>query len=412
MICTFCGSENRAENRFCGMCGVRLERRTAERRVSQMGSLRCPSCSHVNDPGYRFCSMCGTRIERRVQDRRGADDQIRATALANAQLPPPESSRLKTALPREPEIPPAPDVPAKAASVASVLSRGRTQSGTIYMNPEKITSSTSIGGPSFLGLNSEPLSEGEYLLEDDSSSRGGLRTLVLLAILAAILGLIFVQWRSSYRANPRPQPAKPAPSDYQPQGDNRPPAKPATPGTAQNSNPPQSSATKNPDTAPKQNVSETQNDRTAEAASDAAKENKSASSVNGKSSAAAENDDEESGDVKQAVGGDSKTIPPEKQRPSAALIRAQQYLQGRGVRQSCEQGLMYLKAATEQNDPRAAVQMAALYSSGHCVEQNRVKAYQWFSSAHELDPSNTWIEKNLNQLWARMSPEERRHVQN
>ena len=74
-------------------------------------------------------------------------------------------------------------------------------------------------------------------------------------------------------------------------------------------------------------------------------------------------------------------------------------------------GLMYLKAATEENDPRAAVQMAALYASGHCVEQDRVKAYQWFSSAHELDPNNTWIEKNLNQLWARMTPEERRHVQ-
>src|SRR5947209_1372508 len=216
MICTFCGSENRAENRFCGMCGVRLERRTVERRANPMGSLKCSSCSHVNDPGYRFCSMCGSRIERRVQDRRGADDQSRATALANAQLPPPEASRLKTALPSGSEIPPAPEAP------ASVPSRSRTQSGTIYMNPEKITSTTSIGGPSFLGLNSEPLSEGEYLLEDDSSSRGGLRTLVLLAILAAILGLIFVQWRSSYRANPRPQPAKPAPSDYQPQGGNRP----------------------------------------------------------------------------------------------------------------------------------------------------------------------------------------------
>src|SRR5436305_3357155 len=266
MICTFCGSENRAENRFCGMCGVRLERRTAERRANQMGSLKCPSCSHVNDPGYRFCSMCGSRIERRVQDRRGADDQSRATALANAQLPPPEASRLKTALPSGPEIPPAPEAP------ASVPSRSRTQSGTIYMNPEKITSTTSIGGPSFLGLNSEPLSEGEYLLEDDSSSRGGLRTLVLLAILAAILGLIFVQWRSSYRANPRPQPAKPAPSDYQPQGDNHSPAKPPSPSTAQN--PPPAAAAKNPDTtAPQQNAAKTQTDRTAEIDSDATKEN-------------------------------------------------------------------------------------------------------------------------------------------
>src|SRR5947209_7410050 len=111
MICTFCGSENRAESRFCGMCGVRLERRTTERRAKQTGSLTCPSCSHINEPGYRFCSMCGSRIERRIQDRRGADDQSRATALANAQLPTPESSRLKAALPRDAEIPAAPEWP-------------------------------------------------------------------------------------------------------------------------------------------------------------------------------------------------------------------------------------------------------------------------------------------------------------
>ena len=99
------------------------------------------------------------------------------------------------------------------------------------------------------------------------------------------------------------------------------------------------------------------------------------------------------------------------QKPSAALVRAQQYLQGRGVPQSCEQGLIYLKAATEQNDPRAAVQMGALYSSGFCVEQDRVKAYKWFASAHDLEPSNRWIDRNLNQLWAQMSPDERRKVQ-
>jgi len=120
--------------------------------------------------------------------------------------------------------------------------------------------------------------------------------------------------------------------------------------------------------------------------------------------------EEDTGDVKQAVGGNSKTLPPEKAKPSAALVRAQQYLQGRGVPQSCEQGMMYLKAATEENDPRAAVQMGALYSSGHCVQQDRVQAYKWFSTARNLEPENTWIEKNLNQLWAEMTPEERRNI--
>src|SRR5215472_16290622 len=93
MICTFCGSENRQGNRFCGMCGVRLERRNAERRVKDNGSTQCNSCGHINEPGYKFCGMCGLRVDRRTEDRRGAPEKSRANAMANAQLPTPESRR-------------------------------------------------------------------------------------------------------------------------------------------------------------------------------------------------------------------------------------------------------------------------------------------------------------------------------
>ncbi len=92
------------------------------------------------------------------------------------------------------------------------------------------------------------------------------------------------------------------------------------------------------------------------------------------------------------------------------LLRAQQYLQGRGVKQNCEQGLLYLRAATQKNEPAAAVQMGALYASGHCVQRDQVTAYRWFNSAHELDPANPWIQTNLDQLWAQMTPQERQRV--
>ena len=95
-------------------------------------------------------------------------------------------------------------------------------------------------------------------------------------------------------------------------------------------------------------------------------------------------------------------------KPSASLVRAQQYIRGKGVPQNCEQGLLYLKAATDKSDPGAAIQMAALYSSGLCVKQDRVMAYRWFNSAHELQPANMWIQKNMDQLWAQMSSQERR----
>ena len=76
-------------------------------------------------------------------------------------------------------------------------------------------------------------------------------------------------------------------------------------------------------------------------------------------------------------------------KPSTALVKAQQYLRGHGVPQNCEQGLLYLHAATDKNDPGAAIQMAALYSSGVCVKQDRVMAYRWFNSAHELQPGES-----------------------
>jgi TPR repeat protein len=95
-------------------------------------------------------------------------------------------------------------------------------------------------------------------------------------------------------------------------------------------------------------------------------------------------------------------------RPSATLVRAQQFLQGRGVPQNCEQGLIYLRAAAQKNEPAAAVQMGALYSAGHCVKQDRVMAYRWFNSAHELQPANQWIQKSMDQLWAQMNEQERR----
>jgi TPR repeat protein len=106
-------------------------------------------------------------------------------------------------------------------------------------------------------------------------------------------------------------------------------------------------------------------------------------------------------------GAEDARIPDYK--PSASLVRAQQYIRGTGgVSQNCEQGLLYLHAATDKSDPGAAIQMAALYSSGICVKQDRVMAYRWFNSAHELQPANVWIQRNMDQLWAQMSSQERR----
>jgi len=400
MQCTFCGKENRPEYKFCGMCGVRLERRHAERRAEQSGDrVKCASCGHQSDPGLKFCGMCGTRIDRRLNDRRGvAAEPSRAAAIANAQLPTPEAASSR------------PSRPSSAVATVDLPEAGpRRVEPAMFRNEPAADSG--ISGPSFLGLNGQPDSNGEYLLEDEPS-RGGLRKLLLLVIIAAILGLIFVQWRSSFKASPKTSPSKtePAPSP-QPQAANQPPE-----GS-------QISTTSEPAAAPEKNPKATadapaadgkqKNETTlgsvipnAVAAPTSAPDPAEAKPEEAKPEEAKPEDDGGAPTNADVKASDEARLPDHK--PSPALVRAQQYLQGRGVPQNCEQGMIYLKAATDKGDPGAAIQMAALYASGHCVKQDRVLAYRWFNSAHELEPANMWIQKNMDQLWAQMTSQERR----
>lgn len=402
MLCIFCGTENRPEYKFCGSCGVRLERRQMERRTDKSGvSTKCESCGHVNEPGMKFCGMCGTRVERRMAERRGASDEARAAAIANAQLPSPDAAGRK---PARVAVPAA----VEEAEPASLPRRGepaifRDESGRKSVRSES-GNGGHISGPSFLGLNAQPGNNGdvEYLLEDEPSG-GGLRKLILLLILAAIAGLVFVQWRSSFKANPKPGPAKIEPSTPSPgpQGSNatQPPAVPGDPS---------SDGTKTA-AAGAAAVS----DGAAATDANVPKAQPTALEGEGTSSNATTEDTADKKPPPDEVLPNADSKAPEEAKlpdykPSAALVRAQQYIRGTGVRQNCEQGLLYLKAATDKSDPGAAIQMAALYSSGLCVKQDRVMAYRWFNSAHELQPANMWIQKNMDQLWAQMSSQERR----
>lgn len=419
MLCTFCGTENRPEYKFCGTCGVRMERRQVERRTSVSGvSTKCAGCGHLNEPGMKFCGMCGTRVERRLEERRGTGDEPRAAAIANAQLPPPDvkGRRTMTQVAASPEE--ANGVP------VSLPRRGepaifRNEPPRKESSPREVVRSESgnggrISGPSFLGLSSQPDNNGEveYLLEDEPTG-GGLRKLLLLVILAAILGLVFVQWRSSFKASPKPSaaPAKSDPStpSTAPQGSNQPsdPAAPSSPESPKIEGSGTSAITNSAATelkAPRAQPTALENAPAAPTTSSDSAEDFSATKSQPADKAPAAG--------KALPDSDSKAteearIPDYK--PSAALVRAQQYIRGSGgVAQNCEQGLLYLKAATDKSDPGADIQMAALYSSGICVKQDRVMAYRWFNSAHELQPANVWIQRNMDQLWAQMSSQERR----
>jgi hypothetical protein len=405
MLCTFCGTENRPEYKFCGSCGVKLERRQMERRKDKSGvSTKCESCGHVNEPGMKFCGMCGTRVERRMVERRGSSEESRAAAIANAQLPSPDAAGRKTARVAAPAA-------VEEAAPVSLPRRGepaifRDQSGRKEAVRGESGNGGHISGPSFLGLNAQPGSDNdaEYLLEDEPSG-GGLRKLILLLILAAIAGLVYVQWRSSFKANPKPGPTKVEPSTPAPgpQGSNaaQPPSAPTGPYSGA------SKTAANGAAAVTDGAVAT--DATVPKAQPTALEESTGSST--PSSTTEDTADKKPPNDEALPNADTKAPEEAKipdYKPSAALVRAQQYIRGAGVRQNCEQGLLYLKAATDKSDPGAAIQMAALYSSGLCVKQDRVMAYRWFNSAHELQPANMWIQKNMDQLWAQMSSQERR----
>lgn len=384
MVCSFCGTENRPENKFCGMCGVRLERRHLDRRsASTPASLECQGCGSVNDAGYKFCGNCGTRIERRVADRRGEAREGRSPSSSKVvDLPSPMPVERRQ--------------PASAVVTGNAVREVQTRAPAEPLFRAERAEHHGIQGPSFLGLSDDPDQDGDYLLDEENGSRGGLRKLVLVAILAAIVALIFMQWRSSLRANPKhSNPATSSPS--------------AAPS-------PQSGV-QSPSSA---------NDERANQVEPAAMAQEPALPVDGKTksvetkaaaSPSPQMDDPPAGaslNVAERSAEPPRPDPiatpeiPADQKPSNTLIRAQQFLQGRGVQQNCEQGLIYLRAAAQKNEPAAAVQMGALYAAGHCVQQDKVMAYRWFNAAHELQPANQWIQRNLNQLWTEMSEQEHR----
>jgi hypothetical protein len=410
MLCTFCGTDNSPENKFCGMCGVRLERRKIERRVRHgTASLKCASCGHVCEAGTTFCGMCGARIERRVAERRTNEE--RANAIANVQLPSPEIPEKAHAAPPPSaveDIPheAVPEEPAAATAPADASSRPpaifRSASAAARPTPAE---RPAISGPSFLGL-SEPAGDGEYLLQEEKSSGTFVRTLVFLVLVAVVAGLVFLGWRSGLLAILKgPEPAKPVPAAVSPE-DTKPKAEGSpTPDAASTSS--VTEATPAPPAAVASDKSpEAQPDSTKPAVAatpEPAAESRKADSTN--------SDDTRSRAAKNAAMKEKARQEAASLKPSAALLRAQDYLQGRnGVRQDCDQGLAYLRAAVQRSEPAAAMQMGELYANGRCVQQDRVMAYRWMNSAREKAPGNPTIQATVDQLWGRMTPQERQEA--
>ena len=87
---------------------------------------------------------------------------------------------------------------------------------------------------------------------------------------------------------------------------------------------------------------------------------------------------------------------------------AESYIYGRGLPQSCEQGVTILREASNRGNYKAQIKLGALYATGNCVTLDRVQAYRFLTRALQGKPGNTWVEQNRSMLWAQMSEQERR----
>ncbi len=100
-----------------------------------------------------------------------------------------------------------------------------------------------------------------------------------------------------------------------------------------------------------------------------------------------------------------------KGNPDAPVRLADLYVKGDGVPRSCEQALVLLKTAATKENVLARNRLAGMYSSGTCVQRNRVEAYRWVSSALAVDPNSHWAQQNRDSIWQQMTPEERAAAQ-
>ena len=411
MKCRSCGQTNQLENKFCGFCGrpAQQERRSAERRIIAWEPQQCRSCGYKNSAGNKFCGMCGTALQ---ADRRSAERR-------SQQVKSPDGSR---AVPiKSPSA--APADPADDSTHAATSYLGAPSPSSTKPRGEWVRSS----GSSFLGLEDEGPSDPEYLLTDEEPRGGGhWRALVALAILATVGYLVVKNWDSPTFAAAIAQIQKhsQSASNPEPKPQSQPSTEQSSISTDENaaSAEPEKQATKAPQGTIKNDAAESSKAATSTASPpDTTASNKSeiASSKEAHKSESAIPEEDRNDKTDSEAANGTKTNPsrtPTENSTSTTAPgqdlyeRGQAYLSGHGTEQSCDQGVVYTRAAAQQGNPKAAVQMGALYATGRCVSQDRVQAYNWFNEALRNDPNNEYVERSRSTLWAQMTSEERQRA--
>jgi hypothetical protein len=361
--------------------------------------MRCNRCGNDNPSENRFCGMCG------------------ATLLPPAAptVPETQTQRAASAGPGIPSVATAPPRPAQETP--------RPAAPAPKHEP-------SISGPSFLGLGDTPPRKRaslsidphhgghsgnlDYLLEDDQEpKRGGAgKGIFIIVVLVIVVGFGYLRFRNNgfkWSANDN----KPAPAQQ--------------PAADSSTNPP---ATSSPSITPEPAPAQTQSPQATAPAH---------AETNSALPAAAPENTAKTGDSKPPApdnsaenadgNGDAPAPPPAKTakaepkppkpapakpspvakpaRASDPVAEAQKYLYGKGAPQNCDRGLQLLKPEANKANPKAMIEMGALYSAGLCTPRDLPTAYRWFAQALRKDPDNLSVQTDLQKLWGEMTQPER-----
>jgi hypothetical protein len=379
--------------------------------------MRCSRCGNDNPGDNRFCGMCGaTLLPPSPSPKTIPETQTQRAASAAASLQEPVLAA--------PVRPPEPPRPAAAPA------------------PQR---EPSISGPSFLGLNDpapprkraslsiDPHHGGhsgnvDYLLEDEEEPKhgGAAKGIFILVVLLIVVGFGYLRWRNNgFRWSTSTENKPPAAEQSPPDNASAPAA------SAPSVTPEPAPATSLPTAQPAQPAAKTNaaapanSPGPASAAPSSAAPSKTDAAKSAEDNNSADNADENSttdnnppaaAAAKPAKAASPKPAKPAPAKPSPAaravktgdtVSEAQKYLYGKGVPQDCDRGLRLLKPAANEANPKAMIEMGALYSAGLCTPRDLPTAYRWFAQALRKDPDNMAVQTDLQKLWGEMTQPER-----
>ena len=430
--------------------------------------MRCPRCGNENSDDNRFCGMCGAKLLPEPAAVASSPAAASSTPVAVASAPVQTSAMRSATLPPVGVSVPARPQSAASPRPSAPAAEDPVISGPSFLglNSPPPRTRASLSADSHSGSSSSNL---DYLLDDEEEHRrgGAGKYFLILLALALAAGFGYLRWKNQgfpslalllkkpvaaiqnsdstdtnsttppasnstsapAAAQPTPgppttgpaatvQPTTPQPAASQPtasQPTTEPGAQPAA-NSSSPATPPPNATTPAPDAGNTSAATPT-SPTAAKADSPAPDDSSNSPDSADASSAPAAKEATPAPPTRPAPKPKPRTAEAEPAtKPHAGITprssadpvtEAQKYIYGRGATQDCERGLRLLKPLAAQANPKAMVEMGALYSAGLCTPHDLPTAYRWFAMALRKDPDNLAVQSDVQKLWGEMTQPER-----